>query len=180
VRKKKMSIATKEQERKALEQIREIVKGLGEDSYIGMAFEGCFEIAESNIDNDFGSSMLAYKEACEIKEGKIKALEGSIKELEERLEFKEVGINMLKEMIFYPVELIDIRNAFIQQRERLVKEIGECSRTIIERAEEPESEEFKDAVIGHRSTKRELKQCEERIDRVASIEELVREYEERR
>ena len=49
--------ATKDQERKALEQIRKIVEGLGEDSYIGTAFEGCFEIAEDNIENDFANSM---------------------------------------------------------------------------------------------------------------------------
>ena len=49
--------ATKEQERKALEQIKKIVEGLGDNSYIGMAFEGCFEIAEENITNDFGCSM---------------------------------------------------------------------------------------------------------------------------
>lgn len=50
-------MATKEQERKALEQIRKIVEGLGEDSYIGTAFEGCFEIAASNIENDWACSM---------------------------------------------------------------------------------------------------------------------------
>ena len=47
----------KEQERKALEQIKNIVASLGEDSYIGTAFEGCFEIAEANINNDWACSM---------------------------------------------------------------------------------------------------------------------------
>ena len=47
----------KEQESKALEQIKKIVAGLGENSYIATAFEGCFEIAEENIENDFGCSM---------------------------------------------------------------------------------------------------------------------------
>lgn len=42
--------ATKEQEQKALEKIKKIVTDLGEDSYISMAFEGCFEIAEGNIE----------------------------------------------------------------------------------------------------------------------------------
>ena len=41
--------ATKEQERKALEKIKKIVTDLGEDSYISMAFEGCFEIAEETL-----------------------------------------------------------------------------------------------------------------------------------
>ena len=42
-------VVTKDEEFKALEKIRKIVDGLGEDSYIGIAFEGCFEVAEDNI-----------------------------------------------------------------------------------------------------------------------------------
>lgn len=58
--------ATKEQECKALEKIRKIVEDLGgTDSYIGMAFEGCFEIAEENIENDFGCSMKQRAEKAE-------------------------------------------------------------------------------------------------------------------
>lgn len=36
-------MVTKEQERKALEQIKKIVDSLGADSYIATAFDGCFE-----------------------------------------------------------------------------------------------------------------------------------------
>ena len=43
-------MTTKEQERKALAKIREIVDGLGENSYIGIAFEGCFEDAEEKLE----------------------------------------------------------------------------------------------------------------------------------
>jgi uncharacterized protein YktA (UPF0223 family) len=46
-------MTTKEQEIKALEQIKAIVAGLGEDSYLAAAFDGCFELAEDNISNDF-------------------------------------------------------------------------------------------------------------------------------
>ena len=59
-------MATKAEERKALEQIKKIVEGLGGgNSYIGMALEGCFEIAESNIENDFGCSMQEQVAAME-------------------------------------------------------------------------------------------------------------------
>lgn len=73
-------MTSKETERKALEQIRKIVEGLGEDSYIGMAFDGCFEIAQENIDNDWGCSMRerfekAYmddeRHCAELNEAKI-------------------------------------------------------------------------------------------------------------
>ena len=50
-------VTTKEQEKKALAKIREIVESLGENSYIGTAFKGCFEIAEENIEWDFADSM---------------------------------------------------------------------------------------------------------------------------
>jgi len=52
-----MALATKEQERKALEKIKEIVAELGGDSYVGTALKGCFEIAEQNIENDWGCSL---------------------------------------------------------------------------------------------------------------------------
>lgn len=60
-------MTTKEQERKALEQIRKIVEGLGEDSYIGIAFEGCFEDAEANIENDLALSMYGRWQHAEQK-----------------------------------------------------------------------------------------------------------------
>lgn len=69
-----MAMATKEQERKALEKIRKIVEELGEDSYIGTAFEGCFEVAEENIENDFACSM---KQRAESAEEKAKHFEAS-------------------------------------------------------------------------------------------------------
>lgn len=65
-------MTTKDQERKALEQIRKIVASLGEDSYIGTAFEGCFEIAAENIENDFACSMKQRKEAAEAAEDSLR------------------------------------------------------------------------------------------------------------
>lgn len=50
-------MVTKNEERKALEQIKKIIEKLGDDSYIAVAFEGCFDIAEENINNDFACSM---------------------------------------------------------------------------------------------------------------------------
>ena len=87
-------MTTKEMERKALEQIRKIVEGLGEDSYIGTAFEGCFDIAEENIENDFACSMKQRLETSEkenaglIKsiaeyQNKVKSLEMKAKNLED-------------------------------------------------------------------------------------------------
>ncbi|NCB62437.1 MAG: hypothetical protein EOM52_02310 [Clostridia bacterium] len=57
------AIATKDQEWKALASIKKIVEGLGPQSYIATAFEGCFQDAEENIENDFACSMKGRYEA---------------------------------------------------------------------------------------------------------------------
>ena len=49
--------ATKQQERDTLEKIRKMVEQLGPDSYLAAAFEGCFDLAADNIDNDWACSM---------------------------------------------------------------------------------------------------------------------------
>lgn len=51
---------SKDAERKALDQIRKIVSDLGPGSYLEATFKGCFELAESNIDNDF---MISFKDS---------------------------------------------------------------------------------------------------------------------
>ena len=80
-------MTTKEQERKALEKIREIVNGLGEYSYIGSAMEGVWEIAEENIANDFATSpkdMLALRDKeIESQKAMLAELRGEIKALKD-------------------------------------------------------------------------------------------------
>lgn len=65
--------ATKQQERDALDKIRKIVEQLGPDSYIATAFEGCFDLAAENIENDWACSMAdrvrrAEKRAAEAED----------------------------------------------------------------------------------------------------------------
>lgn len=60
---KENKVITKADERKALEQIKKIVESVGgEKSYIGTAFKGVFELAEENIEYDFGCSALDWKD----------------------------------------------------------------------------------------------------------------------
>ena len=65
--------ATKQQERDTLEKIRKMVEQLGPDSYLAAAFEGCFDLAAENIDNDWACSMAdrvrsAEKRAAELED----------------------------------------------------------------------------------------------------------------
>lgn len=92
-------MTTKEQERKALEQIAEIIrKAGGADSYIGKAFEGCIEMAQENIDNDFWNSW-KEKYGCVMTKAteKLTALEDENKALKKRAEDAERLYNMAQQ-----------------------------------------------------------------------------------
>jgi hypothetical protein len=62
-------MTTKQQERDALAKITKIIADLGEQSYIGTAFDGCFDLAEQNIEYDAAFSMKYYEEELKITKG---------------------------------------------------------------------------------------------------------------
>ena len=93
-------MTTKEQERKALEQIKKIVEGLGKNSYLATAFEGAFEDAEYNIRDDAAYSMKSRWESVKAnrdslaakvyeQEKEIKALNTKIEQMQVAAEKKE-------------------------------------------------------------------------------------------
>lgn len=75
-------MTTKDDERKALQQIKKIIEGLGKDSYVGTAIDQMIlDLAEDNINNDFLSSpaeMIKSREEAEAK-ARIKAQEAAEK-----------------------------------------------------------------------------------------------------
>lgn len=78
----------KETERAFLNEIKEILEGLGPNSYCAMAFDGCVGDAEENIDNDFAFSMKGRWESEkkaheETREGPISKLNDRIKRVAE-------------------------------------------------------------------------------------------------
>lgn len=67
------TMASKAEERVALEKIREIVGGLGADSYVAITLEGCFDVALDNIDNDFANSPYANYKNAQTRVEKLQA-----------------------------------------------------------------------------------------------------------
>ncbi len=98
---------TKAEERKALEQIKAIVEALGNDSYIGMAFDGCFEIAAENIENDWGCSLKKDVEDLEDEVEYFKEQYNSMKEKMARLKEKK---DNLREALEAKVSDLEQRN----------------------------------------------------------------------
>lgn len=79
---------SKDTEREYLGRIKNILDALGPNSYCAMAFEGCVEDAEENIDNDFAVSMKGRwkskkKAHEETREGLIGKLNDRIKRVAE-------------------------------------------------------------------------------------------------
>ncbi len=91
--------ATKDEELKALEQIKKIIKGLGPDSYIGAAIdETVLNLAADNIGNDWLITTTEKIEGAEIKlEEARKEIRELNKERQELKTLKDIETNRVNE-----------------------------------------------------------------------------------
>lgn len=123
-------MTTKEQERKALAQIRKIVESLGEGSYIGTAFEGCFEIAEENIENDFACSM---KQRAESAEKEAAILKDKLTESEKDYEAAHAAAHEISEQKDTIIENLNQRVSQLEaRRDELLKEVKDGADTAVQ------------------------------------------------
>ena len=156
-------MTTKEQERKALAKIREIVDGLGENSYIGIAFEGCFEDAEENIENDFGCSM---KQRAESAEKKLSTAELDIRDLRSNIaELKQKCAN-LEGKVLSTADAGTIKAILISTMYESEQKAQKAAQRIVENAEHPNSADFQQAVTQHRAFVKEQEKAQELIQKL--------------
>lgn len=159
-------IATKEQERKALAKIKKIVEELGEDSYIGTAFDGCFELAEQNIENDWAMSLKGQNEQLnkdlKNKCDQVDHALDVIDDLQEQINNLKNEIDSLKtknkEMNINRFNFDDLYDVIHLAKDKAEEEraiADNAAVTIVANAEDPECEAFKDAVLEHRRHKGE-------------------------
>lgn len=151
-------MTTKEQERKALERIKKIVADLGPDSYVATAFEGCFEIAADNIENDFACSMKELAERAE-KEAETLRLDNrdlriSIKRIKDEASTRETALNeRIKNLEAHFVGADDLETilALIKDAEYAAcAETKEAAEEIVKLADNPDCPAFVRAVSTHR------------------------------
>lgn len=147
--------ASKRQEREALEEIKAIVDSLGEESYLKTAFAGCFEDAENNIDDDAAYSMKDRWESAEQKLAAAKeALDEQRKALEERESYVEVlkgKIETMQAKILDDDAMADFQELVSETIYTVETSLKEAAEAIVKNAENPASEEFRQAVIEHRA-----------------------------
>ncbi|MCU6701276.1 hypothetical protein [Muriventricola aceti] len=173
--------ASKDQELEALERIKAIVESLGPDSYVGTAFEGCFEIAEDNIGNDFACSMKQRVEAVVVENSRLKE---KVKELEEKLAEskknyegvrsfsrevvaeKDAEISRLKALALSDDDLTDCIQMAREAAYGYLLEMEKAAASVVELAEDPTSPEFVQAVKDHRNAKTSKEYAEGLADRL--------------
>ena len=178
------AIATKQQERDTLAAIRKMVEELGPQSYIATAFDGCFEDAENNIENDFGDSM---KGRWLHADAQLNAAKGTIEELKEQLEEskkdweaahaaahaiaeeKDAEIAALRERAISPDDLTDAIQLVAEKQFALEAEVKEAAQQIVDTATEPESANFQNAVNQHRAAKSQLDYYTALLERLAMV-----------
>lgn len=172
-------MTTKEQERKALEQIRRIVAELGDDSYVGMAFEGCFEIAESNIECDFGCSLKQENDALLKKvdnmraknvelAGKIDMLQQTIKNQNDSIDGIAAELKKAKHRALYPSLYITIRNDYSKRIETCRALMAQAANTMAD--VDPRDIAFAAAVKEYRARRAEIDSAEQiiaELDRIS-------------
>lgn len=176
------AIATKQQERDTLEAIRKMVAELGPQSYLATAFEGCFDDAEGNIENDFADSMKArYLHA----DAELNAAKGTIEELEEKLrqeiaerqrardEAQEV-IKKLEAKVLSNDDLEDIRQLLSDRAAEADETAKKYAAEIVERADDPAGREFQEAVRMHRNYTQEAEYTRNLLGRVVAAQVATR------
>lgn len=163
--------ATKQQERDTLDAIRRMIAELGKNSYLASAFDGCFEIAEQNIEYDEGGSM---KERAEKAEQEFDAAKAALAEAESKLDSLadennqlRAGQDALKEQIagmkaqILPATLhASVSNIVDGRLRETQKRMQELADTMAFCADNPQCVGFQNALAEYKLLKELREQCE--------------------
>lgn len=167
------TLATKQQERETLAAIKKMVEELGPQSYLATAFEGCFEDAERNIENDFGDSMKARWLHADAQ---LNAANGTIEELETHKRLMKETIDRLQqekeEAEARQISVTDLAH-LVRLAEKDLTEAeqrrDEAAQKIVAYADAPTSEVFRQAVADHRNVQATVEAKKERLERLYTI-----------
>lgn len=169
-------IATKEQELKALEKIKKIVADLGEGSYIGAAFDGCFEDAEGNIQNDFCASM---KQRFDVARDKNSQLQGKLSMLEDEVNSLTTERNYLKERTFTKDEINRIFDIVNEKCHDLADESVKASDAVLKLAADLDVDTAGDLFLQAVQKYRRAKKVYEDADKLRNkVREIMETYYE--
>ena len=174
--------ATKAQERATLAKIKAMVAELGPQSYIATAFEGCFEIAEENIDDDAAYSMKgrfeleaqrAIERGYEVDrlKAEVKRLNSGIDELVQKDDERKAALERLGRKVLSDELYTAIRDLAQEDRTAARQRMEESAETMAALAETPQDIAFAAAVTGYREAKKRRALCEDILTGLENMSE---------
>ena len=166
--------ATKEQERETMEKIKAMVAELGPQSYLKTAFEGVFEVAEMNIDEDaaysFPGRVSLLEEQLKEMGSKYNAARSDVEVLRSQLDHAQGQIDTLKRQQF-PEELRrDLWVMVTTEAEASRARMAEAAEKMSVGADNPACVLFKDSVALYRAEKARAEAMEQRADELDALE----------
>ena len=166
--------ATKEQERETLEKIKAMVAELGPRSYLATAFEGTFEDAETNIENDFAFSMKARVESAEEKLRRMGSDYNAVKteaaHLREQLAAAQEQIAALTKQQLPEQLRLDLLEMTTAEAQASRARMAEAADKMAVGADNPGCVLFKDAVALYRVEKTRAEAMEQRAAELDALE----------
>ena len=167
--------ATKEQERETLEKIKAMVAELGPQSYLKTAFEGVYEVAEMNIDEDaaysFPGRVNILEEQLREMGSKYNAARSDVEVLRSQLDHAQEQADALKKQQL-PVWLHSAVYGLASEELATSKaRMEQAAETMAYYAEAPQDIAFAEAVKGYRAAKERREVCEQIIKGLEALTE---------
>lgn len=167
--------ATKAQERETLEKIKAMVAELGPQSYLATAFEGVFEVAEMNIDEDaaysFPGRVSLLEEQLKEMGSKYNAARSDVEVLRSQLDHAQEQADALKKQQL-PVWLHSAVYGLASEELATSKaRMEQAAETMAYYAEAPQDIAFAEAVKGYRAAKERREVCEQIVKGLEALTE---------
>ena len=167
--------ATKEQERESLEKIKAMVAELGPQSHLKTAFEGVFEVAEMNIDEDaaysFPGRVSLLEEQLKEMGSKYNAARSDAEVLRSQLDHAQEQADALKKQQL-PVWLHSAVYGLASEELATSKaRMEQAAETMAYYAEAPQDIAFAEAVKGYRAAKERREVCEQIVKGLEALTE---------
>ena len=165
--------ATKEQE--TLEKIKAMVAELGPQSYLKTAFEGVYEVAEMNIDEDaaysFPGRVNILEEQLREMGSKYNAARSDVEVLRSQLDHAQEQADALKKQQL-PVWLHSAVYGLASEELATSKaRMEQAAETMAYYAEAPQDIAFAEAVKGYRAAKERREVCEQIVKGLEALTE---------
>lgn len=130
-------MSTKEQEMEALQKIKEILSGIDPNGYVATALDGCLEIAEDNIGNDFLCSMQQRADSATDEADAYRELSEKYKKdcITYKAENEQLELRIAEDRKNYTSILQKLNNE-VEEKETMIRNLDSMSQKLQEKEKE--------------------------------------------